>query len=400
MKNIFSVFIILAIGALITIGLVKMKKSIKVKPSDPLAPLVRVMTAHVGDTQLTVASQGVVVPRTESALFAQVTGKIVSISPSFAAGGFFEKNDPLVQIDKADYELAVQRSDAQVAQARLATLRAEQEAEIAREEWNQVGEGEPSPLVLHEPQLAEVKAALASAKASLELARLNLKRTTIRAPYTGRIRAKNVDLGQYVGPGAAVARIYAVDYAEVRLPLTDADLAFLDVGFDFRGESNRTAGPETVLQANFVGQVHEWQGQIVRLEGEIDPRTQMIHAVMQIEDPYGRRASSFGKERPPLAVGLFVDATIFGKWVKDVVILPRGAVRNRNEILVIDEENKLRIRQIEIVSTQGDEVIIKKGVSNGERICLSQLEVVVDGMPVRTPDSVSNKSGTSEQKEN
>ena len=154
----------------------------------------------------------------------------------------------------------------------------------------------------------------------------------MKAPYTGRIRTKSVDVGQFVSRGAPVARVYAVDYAEVRLPIPDAELAYVDLPLAFRGQAGDAKGPKVTLRAQFAGREHTWQGRIVRTEAEIDPQSRMVQAVARVADPYGQGGRP---GRPPLAVGMFVEAEIEGRWTSSVV-LPRVALRGGDTVYVID----------------------------------------------------------------
>ncbi|NIO28572.1 MAG: efflux RND transporter periplasmic adaptor subunit [Candidatus Latescibacteria bacterium] len=378
---------ILLVGALIAVVMIKSRAPVKTRPSSEYAPLVRVVETQPGTHQLVVRTHGTVTPRTESSLVSEVSGQVVDIAPSFASGGFFEKGDVLLKIDPRDYELAVITARGQVAQARVRLETEEAQARVAREEWKELGNGENSPLATRELQVQEARAALAAAEAALERAQRNLKRTRIRAPFAGRVREKNVDVGQYVLPGIPVATIYAVDFAEVRLPIPDAELAFLDLPVDYHNSSSSSAGPQVRLYADFAGERRMWQGQIVRVEGEIDPVSRMVHAVAQIDDPYGRDHSD---KQQPLAVGLFVEAEIIGREVDNAVLLPRNALRANNTVLVVDDNDRLRFRSVDVLRIDRESVIIGSGLDRGERVCISNLQAVTDGMKVRT----SGVSGT------
>jgi RND family efflux transporter MFP subunit len=264
-------------------------------------------------------------------------------------------------------------------------------ADVARREWDRIGDGEPTPLTVREPQLAEARASVASTQKALAQAERDLDRTRVRAPFTGRVKEKLVDAGQFVTRGAPVGRIYAVDYAEVRLPLPGRDLAFLDLPLDGAGGAD---APEVRLTTEFAGERGAWTGRIVRTEGEIDPRTRMVYAVARVENPY--RVNGTGA-RFPLASGLFVEGEIQGRTVSGVVILPRSALRGSNEVLVVDEEDRLHTRRVDVLRAEDDTVVIGDGLSPGERVCLSSLDVVVDGMKVRTPQAPSIPSDPGER---
>jgi multidrug efflux system membrane fusion protein len=379
--------IIIFVGIFFAFIMIRSRPKIKPKSVVFPAPLVRSKIIKPQDFRLIVRSQGTISPRTESEFFSEVSGQVIQVFPQFAAGGFFEKGEVLVKVDPRDYEFALSRLKAEVAQARLRLAQEEAEASIAREEWERLGKKEePNPLVLREPQLAQAKSSLAAAQAALQQAALNLERTQIKAPYDGRVRIKRVDVGQYVSPGAPLATIYAVDYAEVRLPVPDDEMAYLDCCLDYRGKNPIPINIDVTLRASYAGREYKWQGRIVRVEGEIDPLSHMITLVARVEDPYGRDQRS---DRPPLAVGMFVEAEIKGRLAKNVVVIQRSALRGADKVLVIDDESRLHFRSVDILRIESETVIIASGLNEEERICLSPLETVVEGMKVRVMEESS-----------
>lgn len=371
---------VIAVAVAIAAALIAARPAVETRPPETVAPLVRTLAAEPRDVDIVVRSQGTVAPRTETVLVPEIAGRVVSVSPSLAPGGFFEKGDVLVRIDPRDYELAAVAAKSQVAQAASRLQVEEEEAAVARREWEALGRGDPAPLVVREPQLAEARAALEAARSAQERAERDRARTIIRAPFAGRVREERVDLGQVVAPGNALATLYAVDVAEVRLPLPDEELAFLDLPLGYRAGSK--PGPKVTLHATFAGQALRWEGRIVRTEGEIDPVSRMVHLVAEVQDPYGR--ASRQRSAAPLAVGMFVRAQIRGRELQDVVVLPRAALRGENQVLVVDGEDRLRYRRVEVVRTDREDVFIGGGLRTGERVCVSPLDVAVDGMKVRT----------------
>jgi len=360
------------------------KPDVEKQVPDFLPPLVRVLTVEFTDLQYTVKSQGTVTPRTESQLVPEVSGRVIEVSPQFASGGFFEAGDILVRIDPHDYRQAVIRARAEVARTNLMLERERAEADLARREWEELGRGEATPLTLHVPQLENARASLAAAGAALETAERNLERADVPAPYAGRIRKKMVDIGQFVTVGTPLATLYSVDYAEIRLPLPDDQLAYIDLPLSYRGENSPSDGPEVTLHSNFAGLDNEWSGRIVRTEGEIDPHSRMVHAVARVKDPYGRQS---GTGKLPLSAGMFVSAEIRGRHVKDAVVLPRAALRSEDTVYVVEKDERLVFRQVEVLRVTNRDVVIGSGLSPGEQVCMSPLEAVTDGMKVRTDET-------------
>ena len=380
--------LVLALGAYLALLIIRAKPEPVQRPPVISLPLVHVMEVKPESRRLTVRAEGTVAPRTTSHLTSEVAGRVVWVSPSLVAGGFFDAGEDLLRIDSRVYELAVVRARAAVAQAGLKLATEEQEAALARQEWENLGSGPPTSLVLREPQIHEAKASLAAAEAALEHAEYDLERTRVKAPYDGRVWSETVDVGQFIAPGAALARLYGVDFAEVRLPIPDEELAFLHLPLAYRGQTRPAGGPAVVLSAEFAGKRHQWSGRILRTEGEIDPRTRMVHAVAEVKDPYGRGSD---RSRPPLAVGMFVEAEIRGKRVSEVVVLPRSVLRG-DQVLVVDEADRLYYRTVEVLRAERDQVLIASGLSEGERVCLSVVQTPVNGMRVEVvDDSVADR---------
>ena len=370
--------VILLVGAAAAFVLINARERPEARVAEVAAPLVRVEEVRLQDVRLTVLSQGTVSPRTESAVVPEVSGRVIEVSPSFVVGGFFKADEALLRIDPHDYRQALIQARSSVTRAEVRLAQEQAEAEVARREWNDLGRGDASPLTRREPQVADARAGLAAAGAAVERATRDLQRTEIRAPYAGRVRTKQVDVGQFVTRGSPLATIYAIDYAEIRLPLADDELAFVDLPLVYRGESS-ARGPGVVLSAEFAGRRHEWRGTIVRTEGEIDPMSRMVHTIAQVKNPYARGDD----HRPPLAAGMYVQAEIEGHLVRGVAVAPRTAFREDDRLLVVDEDDRLRFRDVEILRRLDDSVLIRSGLAEGEQLCLNPPSAVTDGMRVR-----------------
>ena len=357
-------------------------------------PGVRVHEVTLVDVPLTVNSQGTVRPRTESQLVSEIDGRVHWVAPAFVEGGFFEAGDVLVRIDPFDYEQTVVTARSQLAQARLRLAQEEAEAEVAQREWDTLGRGDPRALALRKPQLEDARASVAAAEAGVERAVRDLQRAEILVPYAGRVRTKNVDIGQYVRRGDTVATVYSVDIAEIRLPLPDDELAYLDLPLSYRGfePSNQ---PDVTLRATFAGETHAWTGRIVRTESEIDSVTRMVHAVAEVTDPY---APDPDPNRPPLAVGMFVEAEIAGHIAREVALLPRDALRGRDQVLVVTPDERLEFRPVDVLRTTAESVIVEAGLEAGELVVISPLDMPTDGMTVQRvdaePDLFARRFGT------
>jgi RND family efflux transporter MFP subunit len=364
---------ILLTAVVLAVLMVQMRSAPPRKDLVDLDPLVETLTLELMTANFEVRSQGTVRPRTETVLSAEVSGTITSISPDFVAGGVFGENDVLMRIDPTNYDVAVRQAEALVKQRSI-------EYEGAKKLRSQGYRAEA--------ELASAAAALATAEAELVRARRNLERTYIRVPYEGIVRAKDADLGQFVNPGTPLGVVFATDHAEVRLPLTDTDLAFVDIPLAMEtNEAGRAVGPNVTLSATQKGRKTEWQARIVRSEGVVDEQSRVTYAVARIDDPYRRHTDGV-----PLPVGTFVGARIEGAVAENVIRVPRSVLRGSNELIFVDDENRLRLRSVDILRADADHIYLSGGAAAGERVVVSALEAPVNGMPVRTTADVPDKT--------
>tara|TARA_A100001037_G_scaffold228474_1_gene206538 strand:- start:209 stop:1369 length:1161 start_codon:yes stop_codon:yes gene_type:complete len=356
----------------------------KLEPTSvgPIATTVRTLTAEPKAVRLEVQSQGSVVPNTETELIPEVSGRVVWMSPSLVKGGYFEKNELLLRIEENDYK-------SQLLKAKSALARAEAEFEHTKFEFQRIKSLETRKLAsrsqMENTQRAYrvAKALLNDAKATVDQAQRDLKRTAIYAPFNGLVKQESVDIGQFINRGGIIASLYASDEAEVRLPIADRQLAFLNLPVGHRGELPKEQQPNVTLKARYAGQDLVWDGTIVRTESQIDLNSRMVHVIAKVVNK---------EQAVPLSVGLFVNAEIEGLLVQDIISLPRTALRNGDQVLIVDEDNRLRYREIKALRLYKDEVLVQAGIKPGEKVCLSPLQTAIDGMLVN-PITDNNKSG-------
>jgi len=357
----------------------------KAEPGTVL-PKVETVAVQAGPITLTVETQGTVSARTESVITPEVSGLIEWVAPYFEDGGFFEKGDILLRIDPLEYESRLAEARSRLAEARLALEREEAEAEQARQEWLELGRGEPTALVLRKPQLARAKAEVSAAQAGLDVARRNLEYTRVRAPYAGRILNKKVDVGQAViARSTPLAEIYNIESVEVRLPVSSDELGYIQLFEQYRNDKQVGREPKVVLHADYGGNRYRWTGLITRTEGVIDTRSRLTYLVAEVENPYGLRENE-GTPRPPLKVGQFVEAVIQGKHLNHAFQLPRSAVKPGDIVYVMDRQNRLESREVEVAKMDDGTAVITGGLHSGEKICLTPLLFFVEGMEVDPVD--------------
>ena len=340
-----------------------------------LGPQLTVETVSVSPTayQIMVPTYGIVRPRRQTTLVSQVSGLIVETSASFDEGRFFSKGDVLLRIDPRDYEADVQIAAATLADAEQQLAEEQARAEQARIDWNRLGnEGDAPSLVLRQPQMAAAEARVSSAQAGLSKAKLDLERTAIRAPYDGRVLSQLVEIGQVVSVNTQLAEVFSVDLAEVRLPIKNSDLRFVDLP-DQRGGVAISARVYSDL-----GGANVWEAQVVRTEGAIDDTARQLHVIAEIPDPF----EATEKHRVPLKIGEYVTAEIAGRELEDVIMIPTSAIYQGSYAYVVDE-GLLQRRELEIDWSNDKEAIIASGISPGDELVITLLGQVTSGVPVR-----------------
>lgn len=377
----FFILLLFIVGAGL---LMKTKETPEQKPEEMPVPIVDVTQVEQQTVSLNLPSYGVVTPKYKTQLVTEVQGRMLSISPQFVAGGIVKKGDQLAQIEPSDYEADLMQAEATLAQATAALNEEIARGEVAKIEFKGYDKGLPPELGLRIPQLKKEQANVKYAQAALARAQRNLERTVIRAPFDGIIKARNVDLGQYVTLGTNLGELYDTSIAEIRLPISNDDLAYL--------ESVDNPDTQVTLSASLAGKENTWLGNIIRSEGVIDADNRMVYLVAEIKDPYLREHKTQGSL--PLKYGSFVNAVIKGRTVDGIVKLPRYVVRNEH-VALINEQNIVEMRHVNVVRSDLENVFIKDSLKTGERVAIThfsnmangQLVKVIgeDAKPVQTP---------------
>jgi RND family efflux transporter MFP subunit len=341
---------------------------------EPRRPLVTVILAEPSDHSISVRTQGTVEPVRRVGLVAQVSGKVERVSDLFLDGRFFKAGDVLLELEKADYQFAIARAEAQEAAAAQRVAEERGRNLQAQREWRDLGTNEANDLFLRKPQLRAAEASLAAAKADVAAAKLALERTTVRAPFDGRLEKKSVDLGQFVAPGSVLAQIYATDRVEIHLPISDSQLALLELPLF---ETSVVDYPAVTLSARFGGERWQWEGKIARVEASIDRDSRVTFAIAEVSDPFGGSDS----QRPPLTPGLFVEASISGKPITASVELPATALRGDNTVLWVNKNSRLERLSVELLRREQDRVWVR-GVEAGLQIVAEQSSQLTAGAAI------------------
>jgi RND family efflux transporter MFP subunit len=376
------------LAAALVIFVVIVRNPERLTPSTPEQSLATVRVALVQPESVTleVHSQGKVQASRRVNLSAATSGQVSWVSSSFVAGGFFEADEVILRMDSSDFENALERSRSTLEQA-------ETEAKFTKDELERYRELAERRLV-SDSQVQELQrqadisgGRLRDAKAALAQTQLDLRRSEVRAPFATIVESTAIELGQNVNRGQSLANLLSADDVEVRLPLALSQLGYLNMPLGYRGELPDELAPEVTLSGMFGGQLHHWRGKLVRTEAGIDASNNSVQAIVRVEQsatqnpPIGESSRAI-----PLPVGLFVEAEIRGKTIDGLYALPREVIRSGNRVLIVDAENRMHYREVEILRLENERVLITSGLFPGERICMSPIQAVVDGMQVQVAE--------------
>lgn len=373
MKRIISIVlpIVVIVAALASAKVIKANKPEPFsRPQRASALLVDVISLQPSEYPVVIRSQGTVQPTITNTLVPEVAGAVTAVGQDFVVGGQFAKGDILVEIDRRDYEIALTQAQANLAQADAQLEEQEALAERASAEWKSLGRrGTPSALTLREPQLAASKANRDAAEAQVQRADLDLQRTRLLAPYDGIVSARSVDPGQFVARGNPIGQIHALETVDVRLPLSSRQLTYL----------NTEGGAEVELSATVGGNSQRWIGQLNRVEG-VDAATQQLNIIARVADPYVINPDDVNPQ--PLRVGQYVNARIAGETLQNVFVIPRAALREEREVLIMNDEKRIERRAVTVAWSDNKQAAISDGLSTGEMLVVTPLSTVSDGTPV------------------
>lgn len=367
-KNVYRVLlplIILIICGIFASMIAGMKQPPEKKEETNTTPLIETLEAQMVTSPITIDSNGIFQPKHQTNLIAEVSGRIISLSNNFAAGGIITKGSVLAQIDPGDYEAALIDAQANLQRAQAALQEEIARGKVAKKEWQGTTSALPPELGLRKPQLAREQASLRSAEAALARAQRNLERTKIIAPYDALINKRSVDLGQFVGTGSNLGVVSSIKIGEIRLPVSNSDYNLL---------GSNIIGAEVTLSHHEHNQHKQWNAKIVRDEGVIDETSRMVYIVAQVTMPY--------EQANKLKFGTFINATIASNQQTDLIVLP-SYLYKEGKIATVDSDNILHINDVELFRRDKNNVYISHGLSAGQQVALTKVEHLYDGMKVR-----------------
>lgn len=383
--------LILIVAIIVMFVLISLKQKPEKEELTTRDFLVDAKPIELENVDFLVYSQGSVQAKNKTMLSSQVSGRVIAIAENYIEGGFFNKGDVLVELETSDYQTDLLLAEAELARAQASFDEEKARGKVAAEEWRSFNKGPAPELGLRKPQLAREEASVKAAQANLQRAQRNFERTKIRAPFDGLVKTRSVDLGQFVTIGSQLGEVFSTDVAEVRLPLTDDDIAFL--------ADLNAVNPQVTLSSDVAGKTIKWQGVLVRDEAVLDSKSRVIYGVVEVKDPYHLKASASQKGMP-LRFGRFVNATITGITAENIVVLPRNVLRLDGTILTVGEDKQIKINFVTVQRADENFVYISDGLDPKEQVVMSAVPNPYEGMPVRflgdeekppsQPESVQN----------
>ncbi|MBV1874712.1 MAG: efflux RND transporter periplasmic adaptor subunit [Gammaproteobacteria bacterium] len=380
-------FAIIALALIAAVGMIKSKAKIQSRPTVITSPLVEVLEVKLETVQLSVKSQGNVEAKQKTKMVSEVSGRVIWISENFQNGALVSKGEALLQIETVNYEAALALANAELRKAELDLMEEEIRSQQAEADWQLAQKlkpqtnRHPTDLTLRKPHLIRALAAIEASKAQLKLAEKNLQRTHINASFQGIIDKKSVELGQYINSGSALATLLATNTAEVRLPLSPSDFKQLEK------EGLNSAVTITIPNSE-PGQ--SWSAIISRIEKNLDPVTHLRYAIASIQDPYKLNK----QDSQALPLGTFVNALIEGATLEQVARIPRYALHNNTSLFIVDKSNVLHSRAIQFSKLDKNTLLVKQGLTEGEKVVLTRLALMTDNMQVSVSTQNVKQTGS------
>jgi RND family efflux transporter MFP subunit len=355
-------------------------------PVKPSIPIVDSVLVQPQSYQVSVSTQGAIVPKRQISLMAEVSGQVVNISEHFVSGGFFKSDDVLIKLDDRDYRYALLSAESQVASAERELALEKGQARQAKRVWRDLGSAEANSLSLRVPQVNAARAALKAAKAEQKRGSLNIQRTSITLPFDGRVELAQVNLGQFVPAGSTLGTVFDSSVVEVRLPLSNEQIALVGIipGANDASSIDTIFGTMPVeLSATIGGKRYRWSARLTRVEASVDSRTRLFHVIAEVTQPFDTSIHEH-----PLVVGLFVEASISGRTIANTISIPKKAIINE-QVFIVNSENKVELRPFTVIDRKGDVVWIQLDFESNEQIVISDPRVLKEGITVEIKNSQS-----------
>lgn len=357
--------------------------------------LVDVLTVRTQDERAVITAYGTVQAHRRLIVQPEVGGRVVQLNPELVIGGILEQDEALLRIDPRDYQFAVDEQRASLAEAEFDLKVELGNQAVAKREWNLLkpSGGEISALsqqlALRRPHLKEKYVALQAAKSRFRKAQLDLQRTIVRTPFHALVLQESVEKGQLVNAQSSVATLVDVDEFRVQVSVPIHQIEWIT----FPGSGRSQGARVRVIREIGNDEPVERRGTVVELLGDVTENGRMAQVLVAIQDPLELEKPDNG--RRPLLLGEYVRVEIEGPALRDVIVLPRPTIREGSRVWVKNAENQLEVRQVDVVLSRKETVLISRGLRDGEQVITSQLTAAIPGLLLRTVDEATPPAGSS-----
>lgn len=333
-------------------------------------PVVNFQMVNKSQVTISVPTQGLVQPKKRTQLASETSGKVIWINPKFVVGGKFSDDEEILRIETAALDTVLTQAESQLIEAQVLLTNEKALAAQARRDWQRLGRGQPTELAMRVPQIKNAEARIVAAKASIQKAKLDITKTVIRSPFNATVARKSTEIGNFLAPGSPVGEFFQTEPLEIRLPIPLDEISFLETG-----PSRQILGKLT-LSTKIGNETLYWDASITRTEGQIDQSSRSIFVISDI-DPKAESDNPL-----QLQPGLFLDATISGKTIDDVAVVPPNAFLDLNTVVVINRNDCLEFRPVKVVRREENLVYVSEGLRENERLCLTELATMIEGTKV------------------
>ena len=360
---------VVAVGLVIMVLMIFTRPKAQVVQPTTIAVPVTAMTVSARDVPLTIQATGTVMAAREVSLQAEVTGRAVRVNTEMVPGGRVSEGETLIWLDDRDYTAAVRQREAAVEGAVVGLQTELGQKAIAEREWNQFGNIQTDSmgraLALREPQLRQAQAELEAARSALDLARLQVERTRITAPFDAVVRSESVDVGQIVRSGSTLANLVASDMYWIQVPVSLSDLRWLEI-----------PGASAAITLDLGGnQQAEWTGRVTRVLSDVESVGMLAQLLVEVERP-------LDSSTQPLLLGAPVNVALQGQTVTGVYELPRAALRSNDKVWLVNGDEVLDIRDVHVIYRLPETVIVRGDLPTGSLLVTSSISAPASGMHV------------------
>lgn len=372
LKAIITGVLIIAVGVVGGIIFVLTKPQAERKSPPRMTPIAEVEKIEKKAHRVRLELMGTVVPAETIELKARVIGEITRAHKDWIEGGRIPEGEEILKIEDKDYAIALKQAQSELVQAQSELMLETGKQDVARREWDLIGRQEnsiDSELALRVPQLKSAQAREKASAAKVEMVELNLKRTSITAPFNALVVKRNVNRGDQASVSTTLGTLVNIDRYHVIVSISVDQLKWIELpGTERPGSRAEIILPDGTSR----------EGEVIRLLADLEESGRMARLLVEVPDPLNGDV--------PMLLNSFVRTTVTGVEVPDAYCIKRRHFRESSSIWLFKEDKTLHLLPIKPVWSDRESVIFKTDIPDGEQLIVSDLGIVIDGMDLRLPD--------------